>query len=135
MIKYIGPKKNPFAIIIDSSKPIKNNSIEFISPTDFPMQIGLMNRPESYMIAPHKHNEIARNISITQEVLFLISGVIELTIYDEKNDVVEISILNGGYVVLLARGGHGIKVIKESNIIEIKQGPYLGPLDKTALVL
>ena len=40
------------------------------------------------------------------------------------------TILNKGDVVLLAFGGHGFEMIEESEIIEIKQGPYAGEMDK-----
>jgi hypothetical protein len=31
----------------------------------------------------------------------------------------------------LAAGGHGFKMLEKSEIIEVKQGPYCGELDKT----
>lgn len=34
-------------------------------------------------------------------------------------------------MILLAYGGHGFEMIENSEIIEIKQGPYAGELDKT----
>jgi hypothetical protein len=35
-----------------------------------------------------------------------------------------------GDVILLAHGGHGFFMIEESEIIEVKQGPYAGEEDK-----
>ena len=35
-----------------------------------------------------------------------------------------------GDIILLASGGHGFKMIEDSEIIEVKQGPYAGELDK-----
>jgi len=34
-------------------------------------------------------------------------------------------------VILLATGGHGFEVLEESEMIEVKQGPYAGDADKT----
>ena len=36
-----------------------------------------------------------------------------------------------GDFILLAFGGHGFYFIEESEIIEVKQGPYSGEKDKT----
>ena len=35
-----------------------------------------------------------------------------------------------GDVILLVSGGHGFQVLEEIEMIEIKQGPYSGDLDK-----
>ena len=39
--------------------------------------------------------------------------------------------LGPGDVILLIRGGHGFEVLEELNMIEVKQGPYVGEQDKT----
>ena len=33
-------------------------------------------------------------------------------------------------MILLADGGHGFKMLEQSEIIEVKQGPYCGERDK-----
>ena len=38
-----------------------------------------------------------------------------------------------GDVILLAHGGHEIVMNTECEILEVKQGPYAGPNDKTHL--
>jgi hypothetical protein len=35
--------------------------------------------------------------------------------------------------VMLIRGGHGFEVIEDLEMIEVKQGPYAGDLDKVRL--
>ena len=42
----------------------------------------------------------------------------------------ESRILNQGDVVLLAYGGHGFEMLEDSEMIEVKQGPYAGDMDK-----
>ncbi|MCX6327803.1 MAG: hypothetical protein NT144_14345, partial [Bacteroidia bacterium] len=42
----------------------------------------------------------------------------------------ESRLLIQGDVILLAAGGHGFEMIEPSEIIEIKQGPYVGERDK-----
>ena len=42
----------------------------------------------------------------------------------------ESRILYQGDVVLLAYGGHGLEMLEDSEMIEVKQGPYAGEMDK-----
>ena len=35
-----------------------------------------------------------------------------------------------GDIILLASGGHGFRMIEPAEIVEIKQGPYAGTMDK-----
>jgi hypothetical protein len=38
--------------------------------------------------------------------------------------------LNKGYIILLIDGGHGFKMMEDTVIMEIKQGPFVGTEDK-----
>lgn len=104
--------------------------ITFITPDDFPHQLGYMNREKGYVIAPHVHNKVPRNIDFTQETLIIKSGVIRVDFYTQEQEYLESRIVYKGDIILLAAGGHGFKMIQPAEIIEIKQGPYAGPLDK-----
>ena len=37
-------------------------------------------------------------------------------------------------MILLIQGGHGFEVLEEVEMIEVKQGPYVGEQDKTCFV-
>ena len=50
--------------------------------------------------------------------------------YDAYEDYLESRILYTGDVVLLVSGGHGFEVLEEVEMIEVKQGPYSGEMDK-----
>ena len=105
--------------------------IKFLTPGDFSQQLGYMNRPQGYIIPPHVHNPVAREVHFTNEVLFIKSGKLRIDFYDDEQNYLESRILCQGDVVLLACGGHGIEMIEASEIIEVKQGPYTGEKDKT----
>jgi hypothetical protein len=64
-------------------------------------------------------------------VLFVKTGKIQIDFYDDNKSYLESRILNGGDVILLANGGHGLTMLEETEIIEVKQGPYAGEADKT----
>lgn len=90
-----------------------------------------MNRPIGYVIPPHVHNPVVREVLFTREVLFIKSGKVRIDFYDDEQSYLESSILGQGDVVLLASGGHGFEMLEPTEIIEVKQGPYAGDHDKT----
>lgn len=107
-----------------------NSGIGFFSNDNDGLQLGYMNRPDSYVIAPHTHNKIKREVYFTEEILFIRSGMVRVDFYDEKQQYVESHIARSGDIVILKAGGHGFKVIERADIFEVKQGPYLGAQDK-----
>lgn len=116
------------AIIIGSD--FKQEGIAFFTDNNFSQQLGYMNRPEGYIIPPHKHNLIQREVVQTQETLFIKSGKVRVDFYDNEQIYVESRILSNGDIILLASGGHGFKMLEPSEIVEVKQGPYIGETDK-----
>lgn len=127
-IEFFGAQDNPCAIVIRHSARVED--IEFFSPLHFPQQIGLMSRPNGYLVPSHVHNEVLREIKLTQEVLMVRRGSCAVFLYDENSEPTRIE-LGVGDVILLASGGHSIKMLEDCEILEVKQGPYLGPNDKT----
>lgn len=128
-IDFYGDPGNPLAIVIRASAKIYG--IEFYSPEHFPQQLGLMTRPEGYEVLPHIHNSIRRTISETQEVLVIRNGRCEISLFGTTNIVQQKITLEKGDVILLAHGGHGIRMLTECEILEVKQGPFVGAIDKT----
>lgn len=128
MIEKIIYKEKLLSIIIRVG--YKSEGIEFFTPVDFSQQLAYMNRKKNYVIPPHVHYAIQRDVHFTQEVLVIKSGKVRVDYYDDNKDYLESRILNQGDVVLLAYGGHGFEFIEESEIIEIKQGPFAGKNDK-----
>jgi mannose-6-phosphate isomerase-like protein (cupin superfamily) len=89
-----------------------------------------MHRPAGYIIEPHLHLPAPREVSYTKEVLFVRSGRLRADFYDEQRNYLESVLLGAGDVVLLSRGGHGFEMLENSEIVEVKQGPYVGERDK-----
>jgi mannose-6-phosphate isomerase-like protein (cupin superfamily) len=105
--------------------------IKFFTPDEYSQQLAYMNRPQGYVIKPHVHNSVPRQVQFTKEVLFIKSGSVRVDFYDDEQSYLESRILNPGDVILLAFGGHGFEMLESSEIIEVKQGPYAGDADKT----
>jgi mannose-6-phosphate isomerase-like protein (cupin superfamily) len=129
MFEQIKHENKLLAIIINNR--YLDKGIKFFTPNDFSQQLAYMNRPKGYEIEPHVHNAVFRKIEWTQEVLFIKSGRVRVDFYDQERVYLESRILNAGDVILLAHGGHGFTMLEESEIIEVKQGPYTSDKDKT----
>ena len=130
-VEFVGSPSRPLAIIIRSSASVEN--IRFFSPEDFPQQIGLMSRPSGYVVPFHSHNIQKREIDSTQEVLLVRSGKCLVRIMDILTGQDSEVVLTSGDVILLASGAHGITMLENTEILEVKQGPYSQLDDKTLL--
>lgn len=107
-----------------------SSGIGFFSYENDGLQLGYMNRPDHYVIPPHTHNKIKREVYYTEEILFIRSGMVRVDFYDDNQQYIESHIARGGDIVILKAGGHGFKVLERADIFEVKQGPYLGVQDK-----
>lgn len=76
------------------------------------------------------HNLIERKVTLTQEVLYIKHGEVRVDFYDDDRIYLESRIVETGDVILLATGGHGFKMLVDTEMIEIKQEPYCGDEDK-----
>lgn len=130
MIERIFDGSKELAIIIRNSYR-KDEGIEFLTSGTYSQQLGYMNRPSGYVIPPHVHNFVSREVQFTQEVLFIRSGSIRVDFYTDKQKYLESIILKSGDIILLAFGGHGFEMLENAEIIEVKQGPYAVEEDKT----
>jgi mannose-6-phosphate isomerase-like protein (cupin superfamily) len=129
MIEEILDKGRPLALILRAG--FHAEGIRFFTPEDFSQQLAYMNRPRGYVIPPHVHNPVERNVHHTKEVLFVRSGKVRVDFYDDDQNYLESRILGAGDVILLAYGGHGFEMLEPTEMIEVKQGPYAGEADKT----
>ena len=122
---------NGLALAVLLKADYRQDGISFFTPPEFSQQLGYMNRPQGYVIPPHVHNPVTREVHYTKEVLFIKAGKVRVDFYDEDKVYLESRILHQGDVLLLAFGGHGFEMLEPSEIIEVKQGPYAGDADKT----
>ena len=129
MIEKIENNNEVMAIIV--RKDFNTPGVHFFTPDDFSQQLGFMKHPKGKNIDPHIHNSVTREVHYTKEVLFIRKGKLKVDFYDDEKNYLESRILHEGDVILLSTGGHGFQVLEEVEMIEVKQGPYAGDLDKT----
>jgi hypothetical protein len=107
------------------------DGIVFLTPDEYSQQLGYMRRPSGYFIDAHSHNVVDRQVSLTQEVLFVRSGRVRVDLFDAQRQHVATRVLGPLDVILLSAGGHSFEILEEAELIEVKQGPFVGARDKT----
>ena len=119
---------NLLAIIVPAT--YEAQGIQFFTSNELGQQLGYMNRPPGYIIEAHVHNPIPRNIEDTVEALFIRKGKVRIDFYDSNKVYLAERILSTGDVILLISGGHGFTMLEQTEMIEVKQGPYANDKDK-----
>lgn len=117
------------AQIIDSNSQA-NPGINFYTNPEHDFQVASMIHPAGKQISPHVHKENKRTIFTTTEVLLIKKGSLKITIYDFDKSVIDTIIGYQNDILILFSGGHGFEVLEDLEMIEIKQGPYVGNADK-----
>ena len=119
---------NVIALVIKEEHSEKG--IDFLTKDEDYMQVAYMGHPVGHNILPHYHNRIPREVDYTCETLVMRKGIMQVDLY-ENQKIIHSFLLKKGDVLTLFGGGHGFKMIEDVEMIEIKQGPFMGPNDKT----
>ena len=129
MIEKIYHKKKLYALIV-RAKFRNRKGISFFTPEYTNQQFGYMKHDSGYLIKPHKHKKRATKIFYTTEVIILFKGALRVDFYDQKQKYLFSKIIKEKDLIMLVHGGHGFKILKKTEMIEIKQGPYSVVKDK-----
>src|SRR3984893_5515637 len=120
------------AIIVPASfdKP----GIQFFTPNELSQQLASMSYSPGKIIPAHTHNPLRRDKSYTLGAIFYIKVKLRVDFFSMQREYHTSRILCPGDVILLISGGHGYEVLEELNMVEVKQGPYAGEMDKTRFI-
>jgi len=129
MIEKILYKKKLFAIIVRRQFR-KKSGINFFTSKEATQQFGFMKHKKNHIIKPHKHNKRLTRILRTTEVILLLKGTLRVDFYNDKYKYLFSKKINERDIIMLIHGGHGFKVLKNVEMIEVKQGPYSLASDK-----
>ena len=129
MIEKILHKKRLFALIVRRQFR-KKSGINFFTSKKATQQFGYMKHKKNHIIKPHNHNKRLTKILSTTEVILLLKGVLRVDFYDNKEEYLFSKIIKEKDIIMLVHGGHGFKVLKNVEMVEIKQGPYSLSSDK-----
>lgn len=115
------------AFVLRASAARPGYGIDFHTRPTGSLQLGTMRRPAGYVVPRHRHVPAKREIEDTREVLFIRSGRVAVTLWEGVGDVCVADVfLEGGDVILLRKGWHGLEMLEDTEIVEVKQGPYRG---------
>tara|TARA_B100001057_G_scaffold57221_1_gene50730 strand:- start:1530 stop:1973 length:444 start_codon:yes stop_codon:yes gene_type:complete len=133
MIEKITHKKKLFALIV-RNKYRKKKGINFFTDKKASQQVGFMKHKKDYVILPHKHNKRKKTaiakIDSTTEVLIILKGILRVDFYSPNEKYLFSKKLYENDLIMLSSGGHGFKILKDVEMIEVKQGPYFISKDK-----
>tara|TARA_A100001011_G_C13916685_1_gene677352 strand:+ start:85 stop:516 length:432 start_codon:yes stop_codon:yes gene_type:complete len=129
MIEKITHKKKLFALIV-RSKFRKKNGINFFTENNATQQFGYMKHKKNHIIKPHKHNQRLTKILNTTEVIIMFKGILRVDFYNNKEKYLFSKKIFTNDIIMLVNGAHGFKVLKNVEMLEVKQGPYKISKDK-----
>ena len=104
--------------------------INFLTPPDSSLQLGHMTKAPGERIQAHRHLPVERKITGTMEAVFIRKGRIRVDFFTSEEEPLTSRELCAGDMILLTSGGHGFTALEESDMVEVKQGPYAGDNDK-----
>lgn len=129
MIEKVYNKKKLYALIVRNSYK-KKKGVSFFTDKNATQQFGYMNHKKDYIILPHRHNKRQSKILLTTEVIIILKGILRVDFYNNKEKYLFSKKLYSNDLIMLSNGGHGFKVLKDIQMIEVKQGPYSLSMDK-----
>lgn len=102
----------------------------FLTPDTCNLQVGHVVYPAGGEIARHVHLPIERHLTGSTEVLMLQQGRCQVDVYTDDRELVTTRDLAVGDILIAVSGGHGFRVLEDTVLLEIKQGPYPGGAEK-----
>jgi len=134
MITKVEDSKSNIVAILCSPANSKATRREWITEGEHSLQVANYTQQlAGTEFKAHKHITRTRSSNITQEAIVVMSGILEVDIFDDANRSLGKFTLRSGDLVVTLSGGHGYKVIKEgTSFYEFKSGPYAEP-DKELL--
>jgi uncharacterized protein with PhoU and TrkA domain len=127
-IERISDGEETLAYIVRGGDPPA--STVFATPDECIQQVGFIVHPARHEIARHFHEPVERTIIGTPEVLVVRQGRCEMDIYGANEQLVATRELQAGDVMVMVGGGHGFRMLEDTILLEVKQGPYYGNDEK-----
>ncbi|MBM3777552.1 MAG: hypothetical protein FJW23_04830 [Acidimicrobiia bacterium] len=90
-----------------------------------PLQVLTMKDAKGTDLAAHRHVPRRRVTERLQECLIVRRGRVRVDLYGAHRKAFARVTLKAGDVFVLRRGGYGIRVLEDAELIEVKNGPYL----------
>ena len=102
----------------------------FVTDRDASFQLGFVVRERGAEVARHLHLPVNRELDVTAEALLVRRGRCLLDLFGEDQRPAGTVELRTGDLCLLLGGGHGFRMLEDTVLLELKQGPYAEQEDK-----
>jgi hypothetical protein len=112
------------------SRDLLPDKTQFLTPDTLGQQMGMIVYGAGTSIPRHVHLPVVREVHGTSEVIVVRKGCCEVDIFNAEKQFIATRRLETGDIVLLIQGGHGFRMIEDTVLFEVKQGPYMGLADK-----
>ena len=130
-IETISHGDEVFALIVYSYQATK--PIDFFTQDSASLQVGKHARKAGEVIKGHKHLPVkVERFETLQEVLYLENGKMKVNFYTDEGRWFKSKVFKKGDLILIIKGGHDFEFLEETQMIEVKQGPY-NPASKVIL--
>lgn len=97
-----------------------------ITDWDFPIQLVTLKHPKGTLLKAHLHKRRLRKTYISETCFVIRKGKIILNLYTLKKIFFKKIILKEGQIFITTNGsGHSIKMLEDSEVLEIKNGPFM----------
>ncbi len=124
-IERIVDQDQTLAIVIRGSD--WEPGLNFASSDEDYQQIGLWRYDKGTKLSQHIHLTNPRNVSHTQEVVFIKQGRVRANIYTEQRIFLKSIELQRGDLMVMLKGGHGYDILEDNTqVLEVKNGPFMG---------
>jgi hypothetical protein len=95
----------------------------FLTDGECSQQVGFVVHPQGHEIERHVHAPHPRVISDFTEVIFVKRGKMLTDIYDPEKNLVTTREIRTGDLLILFFGGHRFRMLEDTILLEVKQGP------------
>jgi hypothetical protein len=100
--------------------------VHFVGGADHPLQLGVNTYRSGEDVRAHIHLPRETVIREVEEVVHVDHGRVSVALFNLSGNKETTLELSSGDTILFVAGGHGIQVLEDTRIIEVKQGPYSG---------
>lgn len=104
--------------------PLISDEVSFFTKPEKTLQVGVQNRDKNIEIDPHIHPEREENIAGAKEVIYVIQGAVEVSLYNSENSAVASCMLKTGDLFIQYTNAHSFRFLEKTKFVEIKQGSY-----------
>lgn len=122
---------DPIALVVPKAE--FGDGANFVTPDEFPLQLGLLSYAAGESSAAHKHVDRELGAVEHQELIHVVSGTVDVDIFDTDDREIETVTLESGDTAFFVAGGRGWTAQEDAKLVEAKLGPFLGEGDKTEL--